>query len=399
EEIEVARLSDKAYLSPFYYQRLFKRVTGWPVMEYVKLRRLTRAAELLNRTEIKISDIAHNLGFKNHETFTRAFKVNFGITPTLHREQKPPFIPFKAPVLSKQIHMKELYVPIVSDGIVFDIRLNGQVHPRHFNEETQYVANAVSELDSIYAPEGFSGWTMPVGDYIVCKVEGENLAFLLNNARGIIDHYVLGIWAHQNRADLSPESMAVVYGGAQNTVYMEIHYKINKLKGEPAMYVPKSETCLIVLEHPINVVGLGLANSGLPMSFEGIVKLWDKKEVYTEEIRNGTKNTVHPTIEFGISSHQSPYYLVGRAVAEYGEQDSRYSTFTIPARKYIKTAFNAETFGHMVENRLGEHHGVGRNWAEKNGFVIDDSFTAEVYPHETTMLQHPEMYLLFPVKG
>lgn len=45
EEISINELANKANLSPFYYQRLFKRLVNKTVMEYIKLRRL---AKLLN---------------------------------------------------------------------------------------------------------------------------------------------------------------------------------------------------------------------------------------------------------------------------------------------------------------------------------------------------------------
>ena len=90
EKMEILQLSGDTCLSPFYFQRLFKRLTGRPVMEYIKLRRLARAADELLRTGQKISDIALEMGYENHETFTRAFKEIYGATPTTFRKQKPP---------------------------------------------------------------------------------------------------------------------------------------------------------------------------------------------------------------------------------------------------------------------------------------------------------------------
>jgi AraC family transcriptional regulator len=44
DKIEMDELARIAYLSPFYFQRLFNRLVGKTVMEYIKLRRLANAA-------------------------------------------------------------------------------------------------------------------------------------------------------------------------------------------------------------------------------------------------------------------------------------------------------------------------------------------------------------------
>lgn len=46
EEIEIANLAKLAALSPFYYQRLFRRLVKKPVAEYIKLRRMAKATEI-----------------------------------------------------------------------------------------------------------------------------------------------------------------------------------------------------------------------------------------------------------------------------------------------------------------------------------------------------------------
>ena len=47
EDIQIEELADIAGLSLFYYQRLFTRLVKKPVREYIKLRRLARACEVL----------------------------------------------------------------------------------------------------------------------------------------------------------------------------------------------------------------------------------------------------------------------------------------------------------------------------------------------------------------
>lgn len=69
EDIKIEVLADTAALSLFYYQRLFSRLVKRPVREYIKLRRLARASEVLENKNNRILDIALHYGFGSHETY------------------------------------------------------------------------------------------------------------------------------------------------------------------------------------------------------------------------------------------------------------------------------------------------------------------------------------------
>lgn len=88
KEIDIDKLAAIAHLSKYYYQRLFFRLTKKTVNDYVKLRRLEKAANQLKNTEKRILDIAIACGFSGHSAFTRAFKEVYKITPDDYRNQK-----------------------------------------------------------------------------------------------------------------------------------------------------------------------------------------------------------------------------------------------------------------------------------------------------------------------
>lgn len=59
----------------------FGTTTGWPVMKYLKARRLTQAAYRLAEGAQDILSVALDTGYGSHEAFTRAFRDQFGRTP------------------------------------------------------------------------------------------------------------------------------------------------------------------------------------------------------------------------------------------------------------------------------------------------------------------------------
>ena len=81
KEISTEELANTVGLSPFYFQRLFKRLVNKPVQEYVKLRRLAKVIENLGNTEQRILDVALDYDITSHANFTRAFKETYGIHP------------------------------------------------------------------------------------------------------------------------------------------------------------------------------------------------------------------------------------------------------------------------------------------------------------------------------
>ena len=85
-ELNIEDIAEKAAFSPFYYQRIFCAVCGVTVGEYIRIRRMTLAAQELTRSDCKIIDIALKYGYDSPDSFAKAFKGFHGITPTQARE-------------------------------------------------------------------------------------------------------------------------------------------------------------------------------------------------------------------------------------------------------------------------------------------------------------------------
>ena len=76
-----------AGVSPFHLTRVFQAATGWPVVRYLRARRLTEAARELAAGAPDILDVALSAGYGSHEAFTRAFREQVGATPEEVRQR------------------------------------------------------------------------------------------------------------------------------------------------------------------------------------------------------------------------------------------------------------------------------------------------------------------------
>lgn len=72
--------------SMYHFHRIFQSCVKESVTEYIRRRRLTKAAYDILYTNARIIDIALEYQFETHESFTRAFTKMFHITPGLYRK-------------------------------------------------------------------------------------------------------------------------------------------------------------------------------------------------------------------------------------------------------------------------------------------------------------------------
>ena len=85
-EISYDRIAQLANCSVYHFQRMFPYITGIALSEYIRCRRLTRAADELQTTDIKIIDLALKYGYDSPEAFSRAFKKLHGVAPMSARD-------------------------------------------------------------------------------------------------------------------------------------------------------------------------------------------------------------------------------------------------------------------------------------------------------------------------
>lgn len=82
EPLTVARVSGAARCSETTAQRLFVRNTGEPMQSWIRRMRLAEAAALLRTTGLRVSEVAHLVGYPDPLYFSRAFRGMYGVAPT-----------------------------------------------------------------------------------------------------------------------------------------------------------------------------------------------------------------------------------------------------------------------------------------------------------------------------
>lgn len=82
EEVDYEAVAKQACSSAFHFQRMFSMLCGFSLGDYIRMRRLSLAAEELVRTRNRVVDIALKYGYDTPESFSRAFVCFHGITPT-----------------------------------------------------------------------------------------------------------------------------------------------------------------------------------------------------------------------------------------------------------------------------------------------------------------------------
>ena len=81
---ELAYLSGRSLSS---FKRDFQSIYGEPPAKWIREKRLSRAQQMLQSTQLSVADVAYSLGFENPTHFSRIFKQQFGYSPStqIHR--------------------------------------------------------------------------------------------------------------------------------------------------------------------------------------------------------------------------------------------------------------------------------------------------------------------------
>ena len=85
-DITLSIVAKEAGLSQWHFQRIFKALTNETLKTYIRSRRLANSLDKLLTSKFKIIDIAVSAGYESQESYTRAFKISFNMTPNEYRK-------------------------------------------------------------------------------------------------------------------------------------------------------------------------------------------------------------------------------------------------------------------------------------------------------------------------
>lgn len=85
-DIGLNDIASHVYLSPGYLSTLFKRETKKSVIQYITIRRMQKAKEMMLSSNLSIKKIGQTVGYQNTSYFCLLFRKYFGITAQQMRE-------------------------------------------------------------------------------------------------------------------------------------------------------------------------------------------------------------------------------------------------------------------------------------------------------------------------
>lgn len=86
-KLSLDELSERLCLSKYHLHRLFRAITGMPMIYYVRGRKLSSSLNELCDDRLNIIDIACEYDFEYEQSYVRAFKRLFRISPSQFRKQ------------------------------------------------------------------------------------------------------------------------------------------------------------------------------------------------------------------------------------------------------------------------------------------------------------------------
>jgi AraC family transcriptional regulator len=87
EPLDLERIAEVAHLSPYHWHRVYHAMHGETVAATVRRLRMHRATGYLANTALPVVDIARKCGYPNSQSFARAFRGTYGVSPIDYRRE------------------------------------------------------------------------------------------------------------------------------------------------------------------------------------------------------------------------------------------------------------------------------------------------------------------------
>jgi AraC family transcriptional regulator len=84
-DVSLDDLAAEAQLSPYHFARMFKQSVGVPPRVYLTRLRIEKACEILERTDLPVTEIAFEVGYSTNQVLARVFNKHMRMSPTDYR--------------------------------------------------------------------------------------------------------------------------------------------------------------------------------------------------------------------------------------------------------------------------------------------------------------------------
>lgn len=167
-EIEYTKIAQTAYCSEYHFSRMFSSISGISLSEYIRRRRLTLAAFEIQKSDIRIIDVAIKYGYESADSFSRAFKKIHGIKPSEARNTGMELKAF--PRISFQISIKgDKGMEYRIENLEFELKIVGKSNVVKTNR-------AFKTIPTLWNKSKKDGFTQKLIDMSwenpKCKLEG-----------------------------------------------------------------------------------------------------------------------------------------------------------------------------------------------------------------------------------
>lgn len=177
-EISYDEAAKIACCSTYYFQRMFSYVAGIPLSDYIRRRRMTKAAFELQISNRKVMDIGSKYGYVSPTSFNRAFQNIHGVAPTIARKEGTPLNSY--PPISFSINVTG------GEGMKYRIETKGPIRVVGVRTKLQE-----SQEENFRIVPKF--WDETVNNNLVSKI----CKLTNQNPRGI-----LGVTVYQNSEEI-----------------------------------------------------------------------------------------------------------------------------------------------------------------------------------------------------
>lgn len=86
DNINLDYLSSRFYINSCHLSSTFKKIIGESLVEYITKKRITEAKSLLKNDDIKLSEVAEKVGYKDYYYFSKLFKKHVGVSPLKYKQ-------------------------------------------------------------------------------------------------------------------------------------------------------------------------------------------------------------------------------------------------------------------------------------------------------------------------